>query len=227
MPPAPEFDEDEKLRLLQMSLHEEAAYSQGFRIVAGVDEAGRGPLAGPVIAAVCVLPRGLLIPQVNDSKLLSPSLRKSLFQILINDPRIRYAVGAVEHDEIDRLNIYRATLKAMHEAVDRLEDCRPDCLLVDGMKLEHPDRFSVKIVKGDRLSQSIAAASIIAKETRDLLMEDFDRRWPVYGFAWHKGYGTPGHLEALKRYGPCPIHRRSFEPVKTMCSETSGSIHRP
>jgi ribonuclease HII len=209
-----ELDEGEKLRLQDMMIYEEAAYQQGYKILAGLDEAGRGPLAGPVVAAACILPRGLLIANVDDSKKLTAKVREQLFERLTTDPAIIYAIGIIEADEIDRLNIYQATIHAMWQAIDQLATY-PDCLLVDGLGLPHPVLPCQKIVKGDQLSQSIAAASIIAKETRDRLMRAYHVQWPLYGFDQHKGYGTAKHLEALELYGPCPIHRQSFNPIKT------------
>jgi ribonuclease HII len=208
------LDDEETLRLQQMVIYEEEVYQQGYRIIAGLDEAGRGPLAGPVVAAACILPRGLLIADVNDSKKLTPKVRKRLFERLTTDPSIIYAVGMIAADEIDRLNIYQATIQAMWKAIDQLATY-PDYLLVDGMGLPHPLLPCRKIIKGDQLSQSIAAASIIAKETRDQLMCSYHEQWPLYGFDQHKGYGTSQHLEALERHGPCPIHRHSFDPIKT------------
>lgn len=213
------FTLEEEIRLQQMLNYEEAAYQQGYRLIAGIDEAGRGPLAGPVVAASCILPRGLLISRVNDSKKLSPKIRLQLFQRLKDDPSICYSVGIVESDEIDRINIYQATIQAMLQAVKKLA-VEPDYLLVDGMPLLHPNVPAEKIIKGDQLSLSIAAASIIAKETRDQIMCQYHEQWPMYGFAKHKGYGTAQHLDALRKYGPCPIHRRSFEPLRT-CSKSS------
>ncbi len=202
--------------------YEEEAYLTGYQWLAGVDEAGRGPLAGPVVAAACILPKGLLIPQVNDSKKLTPKMRERLFARLTSDPAIYYAVGIVDSVEIDRINIYQATICAMLIAIERLKQA-PDYLLVDGMKLPHPTLPCLKIIKGDQLSQSIAAASIIAKETRDRLMLDYHARWPAYGFDHHKGYGTEQHVEALFKHGPCEIHRRSFDPIKTHFAQ-SGEI---
>ncbi len=218
-----ELDEEETLRLQQMIIYEEEAYQQGYKIPAGLDEAGRGPLAGPVVAAVCILPRGLLIADVNDSKKLTPKVRKRLFERLTTDPTIFYATGIIEPAQIDRLNIYQATIHAMWQAIDKLA-VYPDCLLVDGLGLPHPLLPCQKIVKGDQLSQSIAAASIIAKETRDRLMHAYHAQWPLYGFDKHKGYGTAQHLEALERYGPCPIHRHSFDPIKTHWSKENPTL---
>lgn len=208
------LEQEETLRLQQMLVYEEEAYRQGYRVIAGLDEAGRGPLAGPVVAAACILPRGLLIPGINDSKKLSPQVRARLFCRLTTDPSIVYGVGLIEAPEIDRINIYQATIQAMWKALDKL-NASPDCLLVDGMKLPHPSLHCCPIISGDQLSQSIAAASIIAKETRDELMRSYHKEWPLYGFNQHKGYGTSQHLEALEIHGPCPIHRYSFDPIKT------------
>jgi ribonuclease HII len=206
---------DELERLEVMMLYEKKAYRRGFKRVAGVDEAGRGPLAGPVVAAVCILPKKHRIPKVDDSKKLLPKLRQEIFQRLINDSAIQYGVGIIEHHEIDKVNIYQATILAMFKAIEMLE-MPPDCILVDGMQITHPICECVKIIKGDQLSQSIAAASIIAKETRDAIMRNYHEQWPEYGFHQHKGYATEQHLDAIERHGPCPIHRRSFDPIKTM-----------
>lgn len=215
------LDDIEKYRLTQMTTFEEAAYQQGYHTIAGLDEAGRGPLAGPVVAAVCILPRSLLIPNVNDSKKLTPKIREQLFSRLTTDPAIIYGVGIIASEDIDRLNIYQATIHAMLQAVNHLS-VSPDYLLVDGLALPHPYLPAQKIIKGDQLSQSIAAASIIAKETRDRLMREYHEQWPVYGFSQHKGYGTAKHLDALELHGPCPIHRHSFEPIKSRWLKTSA-----
>lgn len=201
-------------RLQKMLLHEEKAYKNGFKIVAGVDEAGRGPLAGPLVAAACVLPSGLFIPGINDSKKLSSKKRSEIFQCLVSNSQIQYGIGIITPEEIDQINIYQATIKAMWKAVAELTD-QPDCLLVDGMQLFHPIISLIKIIKGDQLSQSIAAASIIAKETRDHLMIQLHEKWPVYGFSDNKGYGTQRHFAALQRFGPSPSHRFTFEPIKS------------
>lgn len=207
----------ERNRLQKMWVFEEEAYREGYCSVGGADEAGRGPLAGPVVAAVCVLPRGGLIAGVNDSKKLTPNVRERLFERLTTDPAIIYGVGVVEVKEIDRINIYQATIRAIWYAVEKISAFL-DCLLVDGMKLSHPTLKTVPIIKGDEKSLSIAAASIIAKVFRDRLMCELDRRFPLYGFAKHKGYGTPEHLAALLRWGPCSQHRQSFKPV-ALCYE--------
>lgn len=208
------LEDEEQLRLQQMVMYEEEAYRQGYQLIAGLDEAGRGPLAGPVVAAACILPRGLLIEDVNDSKKLTPKVRARLFQRLTSHPNISFGIGIIEPQDIDRINIYQATIQAMWQAVDQLTKL-PDYLLIDGMGIKHTAIPCLKIIKGDQLSLSIAAASIIAKETRDELMVRYHHQWPHYGFDQHKGYGTAKHLEALERHGPCPIHRRSFDPIKS------------
>jgi ribonuclease HII len=186
---------------------------KGYRRIAGVDEAGRGPLAGPVVAAACILPDGLEIGGIDDSKKLSADKRKKLYDRLVQDPSILSAVGIVEALIIDQVNILQATLQAMTAAVLKLKE-KPDYLLVDGNRLPQIDIPGEAIVKGDTLCQSIMAASIIAKVTRDSIMEALDGKWPGYGFALHKGYPTENHIEALRLLGPCPEHRRSYEPVR-------------
>lgn len=217
MPATVSIDESELIRLESMMTYENDGYAKGYRCIAGIDEAGRGPLAGPVVAAICVLPPGLLIPQVDDSKKLTPLIREQLFIRLTNDPEIHFGIGIIEPEEIDRINIYQATIQAMLQALEQLP-ITPDLLLVDGMPLLQDIPFQ-KVIKGDQLSQSIAAASIIAKVTRDRLMLAYDEQWSIYGFKQHKGYATPQHLSALQMHGPCPKHRKSFEPVKTMHSQ--------
>jgi len=208
------LDATELHRLEQMMIFEKEAYDKGYQVVVGIDEAGRGPLAGPVMAAACVLPKNFLLPSINDSKQLLPKVRKRLFQQLTTDPAIFYGVGQADHTEIDTINIYQATIQAMWRAICQLPVI-PDYLLVDGLSLPQATIPCLKIIRGDTRSQSIAAASIIAKETRDRQMEEWDNQFPYYGFKTHKGYGTPQHLAALDLYGPCPIHRRTFDPLKT------------
>jgi ribonuclease HII len=195
--------------------YEKQAWKRRFKSVAGVDEAGRGPLAGPVVAAACILPPLLNIEGINDSKQLSPQKRESLFAQLCADSRVIYGIGIVDAEVIDRINILQATIQAMHHAVKALS-LSPDLLLVDGLQLPYPDIPCRKIIKGDELSLSIAAASILAKVTRDRLMVEFHHKWPHYRFDEHKGYGTPRHITALLEHGPSPIHRKSFEPVKSL-----------
>jgi ribonuclease HII len=187
--------------------------------IAGVDEAGRGPLAGPVVAAAVVLqaawihdglPDGLL--GLNDSKQVPAGRREKYYQCLVQTAGLDWGISVVEADEIDRLNILRATHAGMVRALAALQ-VPPEHVLVDGLNVEAITIAQTAIVQGDALSYSIAAASILAKVTRDRLMVEYELRWPGYGFARHKGYPTAGHLEALHRLGPCPIHRRSFAPV--------------
>ncbi len=203
----------EKNRLYQMTLFERQSREQGYQILAGIDEAGRGPLAGPVVAAACIIPEGVFFPGVNDSKQLTQKKRALLFEQITKHPDVVYGIGFIHADIIDQINIYQATIQAMLMALSNLPYF-PEKILVDGMKLENPEKIPYeKIVQGDAKSQSIAAASIIAKETRDRWMEEYHQQWPQYGFYQHKGYGTAKHLEALELHGPCPIHRMSFAPL--------------
>lgn len=222
MPPKPQMQLQETSskpsraewrRLQKLHFFENAARSQGVSHIAGIDEAGRGPLAGPVVAAACIIPKDVFVIGVDDSKKLTPKRRKELFNQVTSDPRITYGVGIVCNEEIDQINIYQATIKAMLLAIEKLSVV-PEVLFVDGLNLPHPSIPCQRIVSGDSLSHSIATASIIAKETRDRMMEEEHEKWPHYGFASHKGYGTPEHLDALAKHGPCPIHRFSFAPVK-------------
>jgi ribonuclease HII len=203
------FGED---KVVNWTLFEEMAMRQGYRCVAGVDEAGRGALAGPVVAAAVILPPGIHIPGVNDSKKLTPSQREGLFD-LIREKALSVGVGSGEHSLIDRINILQATLVAMKEAVNCLSPI-PDYLIIDGISKIPVNIHQRTIKKGDSASISIAAASIIAKVTRDRLMIAFEERYPGYGFAEHKGYGCPAHLAAIAGLGPCGIHRKSFRGVK-------------
>lgn len=182
--------------------------------IAGIDEAGRGPLAGPVVAAACIIPLGIFLPGVNDSKQLTSKKRQEILQNLTSNARILHAVGVVSCQEIDQINILQATIKAMLLAVAGLTVI-PDLLLVDGLQLPHQSIPCQKIIKGDQMSASIAAASIIAKEKRDSMMLEYHEEWPQYGFDSHKGYGTAQHYAAIDRHGPCPIHRLSFDPFKS------------
>ena len=194
--------------------------NRGFTHIAGVDEAGRGPLAGPVLAATVIFPadwflRGLPedLQQINDSKQLSARTREALYEALISRPEIRFGIARVDAPLIDQINILRATHRAMNLALAKLHP-PPQHVLVDGLRVKTLDFPQTAIVSGDALSYSIAAASILAKVTRDRLMVDFDREYPGYGFSVHKGYGTREHLAALKERGPCPIHRHSFAPLR-------------
>ncbi len=193
---------------------EQKFWAEGFSFIGGVDEVGRGPLAGPVVAACVVLPRGVDLPAVDDSKRLSEKRREELYMELLSLGGIQYGVGVVDVEEIDRLNILRATHLAMRKAVMELSCV--DFLLVDGNPVPGLPYPSESVVKGDSKSASIASASIIAKVTRDHMMVELDRLYPGYGFAEHKGYGTALHLENLRRLGPSPVHRKSFGPVKEL-----------
>jgi len=204
-------------RYHELNLYENKKRKEGYQTIAGVDEAGRGPLAGPVVAAACVIPEGCYLDGIDDSKKLTPKKRSELFLCITEDDAIQYGVAAVDVAVIDRVNILQATILAMLEAVEKLGK-RPDYLLVDGMELKQSAIPVEGIIKGDSKSQSIAAASVLAKVWRDRKMMEYHERWPMYGFDRHKGYGTKRHLEALGEHGPCEIHRRSFEPVKSMIS---------
>lgn len=184
----------------------------GVSTIAGIDEAGRGALAGPVVAAVVILPEKFRHRRLNDSKQLLPERREEIYRDLIGNPAIIWAVGIVDSIEIDRINILRATHKAMRLALESLA-AQPDHVLIDGLPVFPFPLPQTAIVEGDCYSLSIAAASVIAKVQRDAIMRDFCARFPEYCFSQHKGYGTELHLLKLHELGPCPIHRRSFEPV--------------
>lgn len=190
---------------------ERELWESGFARVAGVDEAGRGPLAGPVVAAACVLSPKVAIRGVHDSKQLTRQKRLALFELLRRHADVQIGIGIIDSETIDQINIFQATIRAMWKALEELNP-QPDCILVDGRPIPHPTLTVKGIVGGDALCYAIAAASIIAKETRDRLMEEYHQMWPEYGFDRHKGYATRDHVEALHRLGPCPIHRRSFKP---------------
>ena len=189
-------------------VYEREAFAEGFRTVCGVDEAGRGPLAGPVCAAAVILPAGLVIDGLNDSKKLTDKKRRALFDVIAQNA-VSYGIAMASEREIDEINILQATFLAMQRALDKLE-VRPGLALIDGNRAKDFGLPVRTIVKGDSLSASIAAASILAKVTRDRLMEELDETYPQYGFAVHKGYGTKRHYEALREYGPCGIHRQTF-----------------
>lgn len=187
---------------------ERTCFESGCQLICGVDEAGRGPLAGPVCAAAVILPPELQIPGLNDSKKLTDKKRRELFDIITTEA-VAYGIALIDEKAIDEINILQATFRAMEQAVARLE-VRPDLALVDGNREPKLGMPVKTVVKGDSLSASIAAASILAKVTRDRLMEQLDETYPQYGFAVHKGYGTKRHYEALREYGPSPIHRMTF-----------------
>ena len=196
---------------------EEELYDEGYKNICGVDEAGRGPLAGPVVVAACILPPFLRIEGINDSKQLSEKKREELFKI-IKKNALAYNVVFISEKVIDEINIYEATKRGMLEAIEGLK-INPDYVLVDAMPLGELKTSNKSIIHGDALSASIAAASILAKVTRDHYMEKMDIKYPNYGFKHHKGYGTKMHLEALEKLGPCPIHRKTFGPVARLISD--------
>ncbi|MFZ5648540.1 MAG: ribonuclease HII [Bacillota bacterium] len=202
----------EEKRLEELFLYEKKLAAGGVDTVAGVDEAGRGPLAGPVVAAAVVLPPGARIHQLNDSKQLSPAKRKAL-ALEIKKISKAWAIGVSTVNEILQLNIYHASMLAMRRALEGLK-LAPGHVLVDGFSIPGLELPQTGIVGGDGKSASIAAASILAKETRDELMELCHYLYPAYGFNRHKGYPTPDHIQALRRYGPCPLHREGFAPVR-------------
>ena len=207
---------DEDLRLEKMLAYEKELYAQGIDLIAGVDEVGRGPLAGPVVAAAVILPKACKIPGLNDSKKIPKSKHKEIYEAVFQNA-IAIGIGIKDNHVIDQVNIYEATKLAMMEAIGQL-DPRPQHLLIDAMKLDLPIS-QTSIIKGDANSLSIAAASIVAKVTRDQMMEEFDKEYPGYDFAKNAGYGTAKHLAGLVQLGVTPIHRRSFEPVKSMCED--------
>jgi len=207
---------DEDLRLEKMLAYEKELYTQGIHLIAGVDEVGRGPLAGPVVAAAVILPKACKIPGLNDSKKIPKSKHKEIYEAVLQNA-IAIGIGIKDNQVIDQVNIYEATKLAMMEAIGQLEP-QPQHLLIDAMRLDLPIP-QTSIIKGDANSLSIAAASIVAKVTRDQMMEKFDREYPGYDFAQNAGYGTAKHLAGLDQLGVTPIHRRSFEPVKSMCED--------
>ena len=209
---------DENLRLEAMLRYEKDLYSKGTALIAGVDEVGRGPLAGPVVAAAVILPKNCKIKGLNDSKKIPKKKHQEIFQA-VKDNALAIAIGIMDNHVIDQVNIYEATKLAMKEAISQLEP-QPEHLLIDAMKLNLPIS-QTSIIKGDANSLSIAAASIIAKVTRDKIMANYDEEFPGYDFAQNAGYGTAKHLEGIEKHGVTPIHRTSFEPIKTIVSEIS------
>lgn len=200
--------------------HERELWQKGVSLVAGADEAGCGPLAGPVVAAAVVFPCSWLegglykkLRGLNDSKQLDEEQREKFYKVIVGHPDIRYAIASVDVEMIDRINIRQAAWRAMNIAFDQL-DPRPQHVLIDGLRIKWLSYAQTALVDGDAKSYSIAAASVLAKVTRDRVMKEFDKVYPGYGFAEHKGYSTPRHYEAIERLGPCPIHRRSFSPFR-------------
>lgn len=205
----------EILRLEEMKRPEAELYEKGIKVIAGMDEAGRGPLAGPVVAAAVILPPDFNIPGVDDSKRLSEKRREEMYEVITNQA-LSYNTGIVDNYIIDEINILEATRLAMKLAVNKLK-VKPDYILIDALTIKDIKIPQRGIIKGDRISVSIAAASIIAKVTRDRMMKEFHKRFPQYALDRNKGYGTREHLEGIACYGPCLIHRRSF--IKKYYSE--------
>ena len=204
--------EKELIRLTELKKVEEELYEQNnITAIAGIDEAGRGPLAGPVVVACCIMPRESMIEGVNDSKKIAEKKREKLYE-LITEEAISYGVGIIGQNEIDEINILQATKKGLTMAIkSELGIAKPDAILVDALTKIDTDGIPYKsIVHGDAISYSISCASIIAKVTRDRIMRQWDEVYPQYGFEKHKGYGTAAHIQAIKEYGLCPLHRRSF-----------------
>ena len=196
-------------RLKKLKEFEEKLYEEGIEYIAGIDEAGRGPLAGPVVIGCAIMSRDSFIEYVNDSKKVSETKREMLYEKITNEA-ISWSTGIVWQDEIDELNILNATKKALTDAIDKLE-VRPDKILVDALdKIDTRGIPYISVIKGDAKIYSISAASIIAKVTRDRIMKEYDEIYPEYGFESHKGYGTAKHIQAIKEHGICPLHRKSF-----------------
>lgn len=200
--------EEELERLKNMLLIEESLYDEGYEYICGVDEAGRGPLCGPVVAAAVILPKHVCIEGVNDSKKISEKKREKLYDDIMKGA-IAVGIGISDVDVIEKVNILNATKIAMKKAIESLS-IKPDYVLIDGNQKIDIDILQETVVSGDAKSESIASASIIAKVTRDRMLRKFDEMYPEYGFAKHKGYGTKAHIEAIKKYGLTPIHRKSF-----------------
>ena len=201
--------EKEEARLVELKKMDKDFFDKGVKYIAGIDEAGRGPLAGPVVVASVILPQDSMIEGVNDSKKISESKREKLFNNILNEA-ISYGIGIVYQDEIDEINILKATKKGLTDAIKQME-IKPNIIMVDA--LSGIDTLGIpykSIIKGDAKCYSIAAASIVAKVTRDRIMHEWDKVYPEYGFRSHKGYGTAKHIAAIKEFGPCPIHRKTF-----------------
>lgn len=215
------MDSKELSRLQSMYKYEVEEYSRGKRLICGIDEAGRGPLAGPVVSSAVILPRlnsdndFLGCEWINDSKKLSSKKRVLLYNRLLEHPNVYIGIGIVSERIIDKINILRATQLSMRKAISNL-DVKPDCLLIDGMLVPGVKIPQKKIIDGDNLSLSVASASIVAKVTRDNIMCQYHEKYPQYGFDRHKGYGTKEHMKKIKEYGPCKIHRRSFYPISLL-----------
>ncbi len=199
--------------MIDLLKYEKELYEQGITLIAGVDEVGRGPLVGPVVTAAVILPKGYYLEGLTDSKKLTEKKREEFYPIIMRDA-ISVGVGIIDAKKIDEVNIYEATKLAMYQAIDKL-DVKPEHVLIDAMKL-NLDIPSTSIIHGDALSETIGAASVIAKVTRDHMMIELDKQYPEYGFKKHKGYPTKFHLEMLKKYGPLPNYRFTYGPVKEL-----------
>ena len=209
--------EKELERLTNLKKEEIEFYKKGVKLIAGIDEAGRGPLAGPVVVACCIMPENSMIEGINDSKKIAEKKREKLYELIINEA-ISYGIGIINQTEIDEINILQATKKGLTIAIKEAEENltkkglqKPEVILVDALTKIDTDGIPYKsIIHGDAISYSIACASIIAKVTRDRIMRQWDQVYPEYGFEAHKGYGTAKHIKAIKEYGPCPLHRKTF-----------------
>ena len=201
--------EKEEARLLELKKIDKEFFDKGIEYIAGIDEAGRGPLAGPVVVASVILPQDSIIEGVNDSKKISESKREKLYDTILNEA-LSYGIGIIYQDEIDEINILQATKKGLTEAIKKMK-IKPNIIMVDALNGINTLGIPYKsIIKGDAKCYSISAASIIAKVTRDRIMREWDKIYPEYGFSSHKGYGTAKHIAAIREYGPCPIHRKTF-----------------
>ena len=205
--------EKEIERLTNLKRYEENLYNEGLKYICGIDEAGRGPLAGPVVVGAVVMPKDSMLEFMNDSKKVTEKRRELLYEEIVNTS-LAYGIGIISQEEIDKINILNATKKGLHEAlgqvIEKLKQ-KPDIIIVDALR--EIDTFGItyeSIIKGDATCYSISAASILAKVTRDRIMEEWDQIYPQYGFKSHKGYGTAKHIAAIKQYGPCPLHRKTF-----------------
>ncbi len=209
--------EKELERLTNLKKEEIEFYKKGVKLIAGIDEAGRGPLAGPVVVACCIMPKNSMIEGINDSKKIAEKKREKLYELIINEA-ISYGIGIINQTEIDEINILQATKKGLTIAIKEAEENltkkglqKPEVILVDALTKIDTDGIPYKsIIHGDAISYSIACASIIAKVTRDRIMRQWNQVYPEYGFEAHKGYGTAKHIKAIKEYGPCPLHRKTF-----------------
>ena len=201
--------EKEEARLLELKKIDKEFFDKGIEYIAGIDEAGRGPLAGPVVVASVILPQDSMIEGVNDSKKISESKREKLYDTILNEA-LSYGIGIIYQDEIDEINILQATKKGLTEAIKKMK-IKPNIIMVDALNGINTLGIPYKsIIKGDAKCYSISAASIIAKVTRDRIMREWDQIYPEYGFSSHKGYGSAKHIAAIREYGPCPIHRKTF-----------------